>query len=179
VAYAKGDTMFNESFATSVETLGGQRWLHEHADAAAREEYARYDQRRHDFKALTQAYRDRLDALYKSSVADAEKRTRKAELMRQMRADYAEMKAVRWGGYAGYDAWFERANNAALGVQAAYTELVPQFERLFEREGRDFGRFYAEVKRLAALPRDERRATLAGRPSTAASNAASTAASGR
>jgi predicted aminopeptidase len=27
VAFAQGDTMFNESFATSVERLGGERWL--------------------------------------------------------------------------------------------------------------------------------------------------------
>jgi predicted aminopeptidase len=45
-------------------------------------------------------------------------------------------------------------------VLAAYNELVPQFERLFEREGRDFNRFYAEVKRLADLPKPERQATL-------------------
>ena len=48
----------------------------------------------------------------------------------------------------------------ALGVLAAYNELVPAFEKLLEREGGDMKRFYAEVKRLAALPRGERRATL-------------------
>ena len=68
--------------------------------------------------------------------------------------------ATRWGGFAGYDAWFARANNASFGVLAAYNELVPNFERLFEREGRDFERFYAEVKCLAALPPDQRRAQL-------------------
>ena len=41
VAYAKGDTLFNESFATSVEQIGGRMWLQQHADAKAREEYAR------------------------------------------------------------------------------------------------------------------------------------------
>mgnify|MGYP002144894283 CR=1 FL=1 len=60
------------------------------------------------------------------------------------------MKAERWGGFAGYDGWFQQANNAAMGVQAAYDDLVPAFERLFERSGRDFERFYAEVKALAA-----------------------------
>jgi len=70
------------------------------------------------------------------------------------------MKAERWGGFSGYDGWFARANNASFGVLAAYNELVPAFERLFEREGRDFTRFYAEVKRLAALPYAERRAAL-------------------
>ena len=80
--------------------------------------------------------------------------------MSEMRADHARLKIERWGGFTGYDAWFERANNASLGVLAAYNELVPNFERLFEREGRDFARFHAEVKRLAALPKAERQATL-------------------
>jgi predicted aminopeptidase len=80
--------------------------------------------------------------------------------MARMRADYERLKAERWGGYPGYDGWFQRANNASLAVQGAYDDLVPAFERLFEREGRDFARFHAAVKRLAALPKDERHATL-------------------
>jgi predicted aminopeptidase len=88
--------------------------------------------------------------------------------MATLRSDYAALKAGAWQGYAGYDNWFARANNASLGVLAAYNELVPQFERLFEREGRDFDRFYAEVRRIAALPRDERRATLAAGATVAA-----------
>ena len=84
----------------------------------------------------------------------------RADEQKAIYADYATLKADAWGGFSGYDGWFARANNASLGVLAAYNELVPAFERLFEREGRDFQRFYAEVKRLAALPRDERRAAL-------------------
>ena len=88
------------------------------------------------------------------------KRAAKALLMSAMRAEYETMKAARWGGFAGYDGWFLRANNASFGVLAAYNELVPDFERLFERTGGDFTRFYAEVKGLAALPKAERRAKL-------------------
>ena len=43
----------------------------------------------------------------------------------------------------------------------AYNEQVPAFERLYVQQGRDLARFYAEVRRLAALPKTERRATLA------------------
>lgn len=161
VAYARGDTEFNESFATAVERLGVARWLSRRASPGARAEYERFDARRQDFLALTHGVRERLESLYASAEDDAAKRAAKAGIMAAMRADYARMKAARWDGYAGYDAWFEHANNASLGVLAAYTGLVPQFERLFERDGRDFGRFYADVKRLARLPRDERRATLA------------------
>jgi len=161
IAYAKGDTEFNESFATAVERIGGTRWLGEHATPQAREEYARYDGRRQDFRALTKKYRDKLDALFESERSDEEKRSTKAALMAELRAEYDTMKATRWGGFSGYDGWFSRANNASLGVLAAYNELVPDFERLFERKGRDFKRFYAEVKRLASMPKDERRAALA------------------
>jgi predicted aminopeptidase len=105
--------------------------------------------------------RRELEAVYASALSDAAKRERKAAVLAAMRAEYASIKAGRWGGYAGYDEWFARANNAALGVQAAYLELVPAFERLFEGQGGDFDAFYAEVRRLAGLPKDERRARLA------------------
>jgi predicted aminopeptidase len=45
-------------------------------------------------------------------------------------------------------------------VLAAYNALVPDFDRLFQRSGGDFARFYTEVRRLAALPKAERRAAL-------------------
>ena len=52
VVYAKNDTMFNESFATAVERLGGARWLATQASEAARQEYAQFDGRRNQFRAL-------------------------------------------------------------------------------------------------------------------------------
>jgi predicted aminopeptidase len=160
IAFAPGDTVFNESFATAVERIGGARWLEQHASAQARDEVAQGDARRQDFRALTMRYRDALNALYGSAVSDVDKRASKARLMADLRADYETLKRDRWGGFSGYDGWFARANNASFGVLAAYNELVPHFERLFEREGKDFDRFYAEVKRLAALPQDQRRAQL-------------------
>jgi predicted aminopeptidase len=160
VVYAVDDTTFNESFATAVERIGGARWLTQHASDEARKQYAAFDGRRSEFRGLTRRYRERLDTLYRSAASGADKRAAKAALMAEMRAEYAALKASRWAGFSGYDAWFERANNASLGVLAAYNELVPNFERLFEREGGDFGRFYAEVRRLADLPKAERQATL-------------------
>jgi predicted aminopeptidase len=164
VAFAKGDTLFNESFATAVERIGAARWLAERASPQARDDYQRIEGRRQDFRALTTRTRDALDALYRSGASDADKRARKAALMMQLRSDYDALKRERWGGFTGYDGWFARANNASFGVLAAYTALAPSFERLFEREGRDFGRFYAEVRRLAALPADARHQALAAPP---------------
>jgi len=160
VAYASGDTVFNESFATAVERIGSKRWMEERADPAAAAEYLAFDARRQDFRALTLRTREALEALYSSAASDDAKRTGKAAVLQQMRAEYAALRDGPWQGYAGYDGWFARANNASFGVLAAYTELVPQFERLYEAQGRDPARFYAAVKALADLPKDERRATL-------------------
>jgi predicted aminopeptidase len=162
VVYASGDTMFNESFATAVERIGGARWLQEHASPEARAEYAALDARRQDFRRIAMQARADLEAIYRRTDLDDEaKRAAKRERFASLRAEHAALKAGPWQGFAGYDAWFANANNASLGVLAAYNELVPGFVRLFEREGRDFDRFYAEVKRIAALPAAERRATLA------------------
>ena len=160
VAFAPGDTLFNESFASAVEKIGTERWLGRPESVQARLDYARGEARRADFRALTSRYRDELAALYQSDAPEAARREGKAALMARLRADYAALKAGPWGGYAGYDRWFAEANNASFGLLASYTSLVPAFERLFEREGRDFPRFYAEVRRLAALPPDQRRAAL-------------------
>lgn len=168
VAYADDDTTFNESFAVAVERIGGQRWLEKFATPEVRQADVEAAQRRADYRALTQRTRESLVTLYASAITEAEKRERKAGLLAAMRAEYEQVKATRWGGFNGYDGWFARANNASLGVQAAYNELVPQFERLFENQGRDFDRFYVEVRRLAALPKAERRAALSSSLAAAA-----------
>ena len=160
VAYADDDTMFNESFAVAVERIGGALWLQQQASAAARAEYAVFDQRRQAFRALALRTRLRLQAIYTGPGADADKRQAKASAMAAFRAEYEALKAGPWAGFSGYDGWVARANNAAFAVQAAYDELVPAFEALFVAEGRDFARFYAAVKTLARLPKAERRSRL-------------------
>jgi predicted aminopeptidase len=164
VVYVGDDTTFNESFAVAVERIGVARWLQRHASAAAQAEYADIEARREDFRALTLRTREQLRVIFASDADQATQRAGKAETMAAMRAEYERIKVERWDGFAGYDGWMARANNASLAIQAAYDELVPDFERLFERLDGDFDAFYAEVRRLADLPRDERRATLAARP---------------
>ena len=161
VLYVKDDTAFNESFATAVERLGGERWLAQHASAAARAEYAVFDARRQAFRALTRATRAALQAIYASeTVGEDEKLGRKAEQMQRFRTEYAELKRG-WGDYRGYDAWVAQANNASFGAQAAYDDLVPGFIALFQREGSDFARFYDAVRDLSRQSKSERVEVLA------------------
>ena len=170
VAYAPGDTAFNESFATAVERLGVQQWLDGQAGRGsdeARQAYQRFDGRRRQFRALAAATRRELTAIYEPNKAFAHDLRAQLALktiaMQNFREQYAQLKAE-WDGYAGYDPWVARANNASFGAQAAYDEGVPAFEALFEREGRDWQRFYGAVRHLAELPQAERQARLKAEP---------------
>lgn len=163
VLYVADDTVFNESFASAVERLGGERWLSQQASAQARQAFVDFDHRRQQFRQLARRTRARLQQLYQShedqSGALSVRRAQKAQVMQDFRAAYAELKAG-WGGYAGYDAWVARANNAAFGAQAAYDELVPGFEALFASSGQDWPRFFEAVRQLAKRTPTERRQRL-------------------
>lgn len=160
VVYVKDDTAFNESFATAVERVGVRRWLDAYGDDALRAEYARFEVRRADFVELLLAHRQRLAEAYANGT-DAEKRARKRAIFAALQREYARIRDTRWNGWTGYDRYFAQAlGNAHLAAVGAYNDLVPAFEALLERQGGDLRRFYAEVRRLAALAKPERDAAL-------------------
>jgi predicted aminopeptidase len=170
VLYVKDDTMFNESFATAVERLGGQQWLAKNASPAAKSEYAIFDQRRKEFRALTLRTRARLQQIYKKNqpLAQSERAQaapefiaiQKQQAMQLLRDEYAALKQS-WGGFAGYDRFIAQANNASLGALAAYDELVPQFEAVYAKQGNNWPAFYAAIQAITPLPKDQRRRALA------------------
>ena len=203
VVYVQDDTMFNESFATAVERLGGARWLARQGSPAANAEFDAQAGQRAQFRALTLATRRALTDIYEGKVPLARDRhtqlATKNEVMKNFRDQYAQLKAS-WteasgaaagrplglpsgstqnampmaassaaaARFSGYDAWVANANNASFGAQAAYDELVPDFEALFGRisnaaaqqPGDPWPRFYAAVKRLADMPAPQRRRVL-------------------
>jgi predicted aminopeptidase len=136
-------------------------WLRGAGREAVLAEVEAQDRRREDFRALTQRARAELLALYAGSASDDDKRRGKADILARLRAAHAELKAGAWAGHAGYDRWFAGAGNPQLAILGAYNDRVGDFERLFERVGRDWPRFHSEVRRLAALPKVERDAALA------------------
>jgi predicted aminopeptidase len=147
--YTSDDTGFNEAYASAVEMLAARQWLADKPAALAAFEAGRA--RRARFLALAREGRDKLKAVYAGPAAS--RAAGKAAIMAELR-ERAPQEAP------GYEAWFQRANNASFAILSAYDELVPAFMRLFEREGRDWVKFHAAVERLASLSREERRATL-------------------
>jgi len=156
VVYVRNDSVFNESFAVTVAREGIRRWLERHGSAHDKATYERMRHYREGFIRLVQDYRERLDALYASGLAPQEMRERKRELLEAMTRDYGKLKAG-WNGFGGYDRWFaQRPNNALIASVTIYTQMVPAFQALLEREGRDLPRFYLAVRELAGLDKQER-----------------------
>jgi predicted aminopeptidase len=147
--YTSDDTGFNEAYASAVELIAAREWLAGKPEALAAFEAGRA--RRARFLALAREGREKLKAVY---AGPAESRAQaKAAVMAELRERAAKEAP-------GYEAWFQRANNASFAILSAYDELVPAFIRLFEREGRDWVKFHAAVEALKPLSPAERRATL-------------------
>jgi predicted aminopeptidase len=172
--FAKGDTDFNEAFATAVGEEGVRRWINTRADAATRARYEMELRRKDQFVRLVMHGRDQLKKVYGEESAHGPrvepkpgsaqlvslKRAQKQAVLDQMRRDYAQLKSS-WGGYAGYDGWFGKSlNNAQLSTVATYYELVPALNNLLVKCGGDLEKFYTECKALAKLTKEQRRAEL-------------------
>jgi predicted aminopeptidase len=160
VAYVRGDSVFNESFATVVEQAGVERWLAAQGSAADREAFLRLQRFRDDFRRLVAEARAELAVIYAGPADEAGKRKLKAEAFARLRRAY-EVQRGDWGGFAGFDRWFARSlGNAHLASVAIYTQRVPAFTALLRQSGGDLPRFYAAVRELAALPAAQRRQRL-------------------
>jgi predicted aminopeptidase len=152
VAYAKGDTAFNESFAVVVEEEGVRRWLEAQGREADLATFRAAQKRKRAFAAAVEDTRERLAALYASGLAPQAMRSRK-------RAEFERLRA----GFPG--AVPAEPNNAFLASVALYTEMAPGFERLLAECGGDLPKFYARVRELAQADRSARdTALLAQRP---------------
>ena len=159
--YLKGDTVFNESFASAVEDEGMQRWLEREGTSAQRAAYADSRRGRSEFVALVIKYRAELAAFYDRPAEPEEKRAGKQRMFAQMQDEYRALK-VSWGGFAAYDRLFAHgANNALLASVASYSELVPAFRALLAQKNGDLPVFYAAVRELAKLDKSERDSRLA------------------
>jgi predicted aminopeptidase len=161
VAYAKDDTVFNESYAVAVEEEGLRRWLATQHDPELQRQYETSERYRTTFRTLVERTRATLTKLYASDATDTAKRAAKARAFEEMQEEYAAAKRA-WGGFSAYDAWFKQGpNNASLAAVGLYTEKVPEFQALLAAEGGDLPRFYARVKELAAMPKSQRETALA------------------
>lgn len=156
VAYAPGDTTFNESFATVVETEGLRLYLAERGQSSELEVFLDEQRQERVFVDLVLSYRDRLAAVYQdTALSDATKLDKKGDLIADLEKTYMALPQH------PYSTFFERdINNADLASMGAYYQLTEPIQNLLESEGGDLGAFYDRVRELAELGYAERREAL-------------------
>lgn len=160
--FVKGDTDFNEAFATANGQEGARRWLRDRGRLADLQRYEREVEATRAFTKFVLGQREALDRMYDEHRHDPPEAQRKlkAEAFARMREDADKVKQ-RWGGSPLISRWFARPqNNASLNTLATYFDLLPGFERLLEQHRGDLPSFYRAVEELKPLSKDERRAKL-------------------
>lgn len=157
--FIKGDTAFNESFASFVEDEGLRQYLAARGGGGAAQEGLK--RREHQFTALLLAARSDLEALYRSPLRLEAMQAAKTERFARLQADYQRLRDGDWQGWGGYDRFFaEGLNNAKLLPFGLYDGWVPAFAALFRQQQSEWPAFYAAAKKLGAEPGDRRQALL-------------------
>jgi predicted aminopeptidase len=173
--FARGDTDFNEAFATTVGQEGVRRWLKAKGDEQGLSTYLAHIRHTDEFVRLVMKTRARLETIYGDEVTEDGKvratrtrqdatrqllRQQKQEALDDFKKEYSQARAG-WGDDAQYEWWFQdRVNNAHLNSVAAYYELVPGFEQLLAQNAGDLEKFYAAADRLSEKSRKERHEEL-------------------
>ncbi len=160
VIYVQNDTVFNESFAKTVEMEGLRRWLQGTDSHDLWAQCLQREEQSTDFYKYLAEVRAELRLIYNSMLENDQKRLAKQQVLTKAYDEYESLKKS-WHGYNGYDSWMRRGlNNARLSSMATYYELVPAFQTLLLQVDNDLQKFYFEVKTLGTLPENERHAKL-------------------
>lgn len=173
--YVKGDTAFNESFATFVQEQGLREWRASRG-LPARDER---DQALEDgFTRLVLGLRERLRRVYASGAdATAMEAAKQAEIA-AFRLRYEQWRDRDGPADHRYDGWVAKPiNNARLLPFGLYDRWTPAFAAVFDRAGANWPRFYASVRALAREPKAKREHELQAllpSPSTPAAAASQT-----
>jgi predicted aminopeptidase len=156
--FIKGDTGFNESFATAVAEVGLERWLGAQGQGEVLSKFEARDTLRQALMAVAESAKDELRALYAETMDDAAKREKKRALLDGL-SERAAAEAAQLGfSNAG---WLRPPlNNARLASTSLYRGNLPAFRRLMVDCDEDITCFYREAARLAELPADDRQREL-------------------
>lgn len=160
VVFVRGDSAFNESYATFVGSRGAAAWFGAQGgdgEAVGKRQTEREASAR--FTAFLNHWRERLRALYALPIGDDAKRLLKAEAFTAMRAAYQACRGRLGNGR--YDIFMQRPfNNARMVLVGTYDGLRDGFARLFDAAGGSWPAFHRRVRELGALSAEERRREL-------------------
>jgi predicted aminopeptidase len=157
--YVKGDTAFNESFASFVEQEGLRQWR---ASRGLAPPDPRAQAMEQGFTQLVLDLRQRLARLYAGTHDASVLRQGKQAQIEAFRRRYAQWRDSRYPRDHRYDAWVAAPiNNARLLPFGLYDRWTGAFAALFAQAEHQWPAFYAQVRELAHASQTERDRTLA------------------
>jgi len=156
--YVKGDTAFNESFATFVQSEGLREWRQSRGLPPQEDRAQALDD---GFTRLVLELRERLKALYASGMDESVMAAGKQREIEAFRVRYAQWRERDWPHDHRYDTWVAQPiNNARLLPFGLYDQWTPAFAILFQRAERQWPAFYARARELARKPKAQREKLL-------------------
>lgn len=159
--YVKGDSAFNESYATAVEEIGLELWLSERDPQQLKSWYMRKRRYQNRLRLLTET-RVELERLYADKAFPADvMREQKRVIFEQLRDALSRQQMAREKGKTKPATQEnELLNNAHLASVATYHQWVPAFRAIWRQQGRDPAAFHRAVEAVSGLSRVERDARL-------------------
>lgn len=149
--FVKGNTGFNESFATAVAEIGVERWLRGHGKQAEIEEYRSRGELRRTLMLLVDAAKVELQALYASDDDDDLKRDKKRDILSRLSS--AAESVVQQQPFTATNWLQPPLNNARLVSLVLYRGQLDEFRNLLKRCNKELTCFYQAAEDLAqALP---------------------------
>jgi len=159
--YVKGDTAFNEAYASFVEEAGVRMWLESTGRSDQGRGWLKLRKASLQFNALLQESRGRLETVYASGLQDEQMRENKSAVFDDLRAAYQLLVQTQWDGRSYYKSLFSHElNNARLALINSYQGGACAFENLFHEAAGDMSRFQRLAAAKAALNREQRSAWL-------------------
>ena len=153
--FVKGETGFNEAYATAVERAGVRRWLRHNNDPETLAAWETSRRREAQFNEMLLQARSELEALYAGNMKSDAMRAGKRAIFDALRQRHA-----RWTEEKGDDrfvSWMQQdLNNAHLALLATYEAGTDAFADLLAECNGDFDRFHQAVERLAEAGRKTR-----------------------
>ncbi len=158
VLYVKGDSRFNESFATAVADFGIRRWLIMRNEDEILHTYRNSRQRQRALVELVEETRSSLTALYASAIEPQVMRQDKqrifAGLIREVEVLNEQSAAP------GRIALAEPLNNARLVSLGLYEGWSEAFRNIYDECVQELECFYTRSRELADLSHEERLARM-------------------
>lgn len=154
--FVKGETEFNEAYATTVSRAGVRRWIAGHGEyPGALERWERQRALDERFVDLLLETRDDLERIYAEGGDADDLRKRKRARFERLQRDYAAFRERHETD--AFDSFMQRdLNNAHLVQVATYEGGARAFADLLAEYRGDFERFHQAVDRLASAGRETR-----------------------